>query len=95
MSQLRNATKSLLDKGYREDRAIAQQLGEVDITPEQYGKLKDSGTPLAEKFSKSMLLANYKETGVYNLNEDDDAINDRIKTDVRNHLEMHAEMHVH
>lgn len=93
MLQLRNTAKSIFDSGYRKDRAIAQELGGVDISPEQYDKLKEVGT-LAETFSEEAIMTQYTGSGVYQNTGTADSVQDLIKNDVAGYIQEHAGMDV-
>ncbi len=86
MLQLRNTAKSIFDAGYRKDRNIARERGGIDISPEQYDKLKEVGT-LAETFSEGAIMAQYTETGVYHSSDTADVVNEQIKHDVIKYVE--------
>ena len=85
---LRGATKSLFDAGYRKDREMAAEAG-IKLQPEQYEELKQAGTTLGDTFSDGIILSQYTETGVYSSSEGPQDVQDRINRDVRDHLEAH------
>ncbi len=85
---LRGATKSLFDAGYRKDREIAAQAG-INLQPEQYEALKREGSTLGTTFSEGVIISEYTDTGIYSRTEGPNEIQDRINKDVREHLEAH------
>ncbi len=92
MAPFKNTIRALVDEGYKKDRDIASRLGGIDLSPDQYDKLKEVGT-LSATFSEGVIMAEYTNTGVFERADTPEVVQERLKSDVVDYVQTHTGMH--